>query len=121
MNEEDVRLKRARKEINPLHSKTDNPVKKAVKATQKARRSADVSDIAGASGQTRIAGMYAKTHGYPNLTKQLGKHKNTLRKLATAMRKKKAFQSKAATKQRARDLKAKLFKLKLRRRAHVSK
>ena len=117
MGEESARLKQARKEINPLKSKTDNPVKKAVKATQKARRTKDTGDIAGASSQTAVAKMYSTRHGYPNLTKQLGKHRDTLRKYATVVRKRKAFDTKAAGKQRVDDLRAKLFRLKVQKRA----
>lgn len=115
------KLRTAQREINPLHSKTDNPIKKVVRATVQARRSKDIDDIAGAAGSTRVATLYAKSHGYPNLTKQLGKHKETLRKFAVAARKREAAQGKAARKRRGRDLKAKLQKVKLRRRKQVSK
>ena len=107
------RLSRAQDEINPLKAKTDNPVKKAARATSKARNSKDASDITGAANQTRMASLYAKSHGYPNLTKQLSQHKRMLQKYATVMRKHKATQTKAAKRQRVVDLKAKLFRLKL--------
>lgn len=118
---ENGRLRIAQKEINPLHSKTDNPVKKAVRATVRARQSKDADDIAGAAGSTRVATMYAKSHGYPNLTKQLSKHKETLRKFAAAVKKRKAAQSAEARKRRGRELKAKLWKVKLRRRRSASR
>ncbi len=118
---ENGRLRIAQREIDPLKSKTDNPVKKAVRATVQARRSKDADDIAGAASSTRVATMYAKSRGYPNLTKQLGKHKETLRKFAATVRKRKAAQGAEARKRRGRELKAKLWKIKLRRRQSAGK
>jgi hypothetical protein len=109
------RLSRAQDEINPLKAKTDNPVKKAARATAKARSSKDASDIVGAANKTRMASLYAKSHGYPNLTKQLSQHKKMLQRYAAVMRKHKAAQTKAAKHQRVTDLKAKLFKARVNR------
>ena len=105
---EDSRLQRAQKEIDPLQAKSDNPVKQAAKATAKARSSKDAGEITGAANKTRMASLYSKSHGYPNLSKQLGKHKTMLVKYAAAVRKQKVAQSKAGRKARMRDLKYKL-------------
>jgi hypothetical protein len=102
------RLSRAQDEINPLKDKGDNPVKAAAAATSKARSSKNVGDITGAANKTRMASLYSKSHGYPNLTKQLSKHKTMLIRYAAAVRKQKVAQSKAGRKARMQDLKAKL-------------
>ena len=120
VDEESAQLRTAQREIDPLHSKTDNPVKQAVRASAKAKQSKDVSDIAGATGRTRVATLYAKSHGYPNLTKQLGRHKEMLRKFAVAVKKRKAAQGKEARKAAVHKLKSKLWKIKLRRRHAAS-
>ena len=116
-----AQLRTAQKEINPLNAKDDNPVKKAVRATRKARSSKDSDDIAGAVSRTQVATLYAKKHGFPNLTRQLSKHKETLRKFAAATRKIKALHTKPARKLRMKDLKSKLKANALRRRLVPSK
>ena len=121
LSEESARLRTARREINPLHAKDDNPVKKAVRATSKARSSKESGDIAGAVSRTQVASLYARSHGFPNLTKQLGKHKETLRKFGAATRKTKALHTQASRKRRMQDLKAKLKANALRRRLAPSK
>jgi hypothetical protein len=115
LGEESAKLRAARREIDPLQSKKDNPVKQAARATAKARKSGRSDSMAGASGKTAVAKMYAKQHGYPNLTKQLGKHQDMLKKFTRTLRKREASQTKAGRKQGMQDLKAKLFKLKLKR------
>ncbi len=118
---ESRRLSTAQREIDPLQSKRDNPVKHAARATGKARQSKKSDDIAAAASKTGLASMYARSHGYPNLTKQLGKHKATLRKFALAVKTREVSQTKAAAGQRVRDLKAKLWRRKLQRRRAATK